>query len=133
MLNNKATQAKLENTNYLAMQTKQCDKQGYSNRISHTRELLLCYTSKKITSELHKLTNHKSKYTSTMYMKVNTSLCKRECKPIGRTMLTQLFFSRGSRVCQHASPRCVDCSLGGSEANWHHLPSPHIGHRRNLP
>ena len=30
--------------------------------------------SKKVTSELHKLTNYKSNYTSTMYMKVNTSL-----------------------------------------------------------
>ena len=27
-------------------------------------------------SELHKLTNYKSNYTSTMYMKVITSLCK---------------------------------------------------------
>ena len=41
-----------------------------------TQELLLCYTSKKITSKLHKLTNYKSNYTSTMYMNVNTSLCK---------------------------------------------------------
>ena len=40
------------------------------------RELLLCYTSKKVTSELHKLTNYKSNYTSTMYMKIITSLCK---------------------------------------------------------
>ena len=31
---------------------------------------------KKVTSELHKLTNYKSNYTSTMYMKVTTSLCK---------------------------------------------------------
>jgi hypothetical protein len=29
MLNNKATQAKLESANYLATQTKQCDEQGY--------------------------------------------------------------------------------------------------------
>ena len=34
--------------------------------------------------------------------------------------MTQRFFSRGSRACQHASPRCVDRSLGGSMANWHH-------------
>jgi hypothetical protein len=40
-----------------------------------TQELLLCYTSKKVTSKLHKLTNYKSNYISTMYMKVNTSLC----------------------------------------------------------
>ena len=50
--------------------------QGYTNLISHARELLLCYTSKKVTSELHKLTNYKSRYTSTMYIKVITSLCK---------------------------------------------------------
>jgi hypothetical protein len=30
-------------------------------------ELLLCYTSKKVTSKLHKLTNYKSNYTSTIY------------------------------------------------------------------
>jgi hypothetical protein len=41
-----------------------------------TQELLLCYTSKKVTSKLHKLTNYKSNYTSTMYMKANASLCK---------------------------------------------------------
>jgi hypothetical protein len=40
------------------------------------QELLLCYTSKKVTSKLHKLTNYKSNYTSTMYMNVTTSLCK---------------------------------------------------------
>jgi hypothetical protein len=28
-----------------------------------------------------------------------------ECKPMGRTMLTRWFFSRGSCVCQHASLR----------------------------
>ena len=42
------------------------------------RELLLCYTSKKVTSELHKLTNYKSNYISTMYMKVITSLCNED-------------------------------------------------------
>ena len=41
-----------------------------------TQELLLCYTSKKVTRELQKLTNYKSNYTSTMYIKVITSLCK---------------------------------------------------------
>ena len=45
-------------------------------QISHARKLLLCYTSKKVTSELHKLTNYKSNYTSIMYVKVITSLCK---------------------------------------------------------
>ena len=116
MLNNKATQAKLESSIYLATQTKQCDQQGYSNQISHTRELLLCYTSKKVTSKLHKLTNYKSNYTSTMYMKVITSLCngdanQREDKD------DKMILSRGSRACQHTSPRCVDRSLGGSAAD----------------
>ena len=41
-----------------------------------TQELLLWYTSKKVTSKLHKLTNYKSNYTSIMYIKVITSLCK---------------------------------------------------------
>ena len=67
MLNNKTTNAKLESTNYLATQTKQCDKQGYSNQISHVRELLLCYTNKNVTSKLHKSTNYKSNYISTIY------------------------------------------------------------------
>ena len=40
-------------------------------------KLLLCYTSKKVTSKLHKLTNYKSNYTSTVNVKVITSLCKR--------------------------------------------------------
>ena len=31
---------------------------------------------KKVTSKLHKLINYKINYTSTMYMKVITSLCK---------------------------------------------------------
>ena len=67
MLNNKATNAKLESANYLATQIKQCDYQGYQNQISHARELLLCYTSKKVTSKLHKLTNYKRNYIRTMY------------------------------------------------------------------
>jgi hypothetical protein len=33
------------------------------------------YTSEKVISKLHKLTNYKSNYTSTMYMKVIISLC----------------------------------------------------------
>ena len=31
--------------------------------------------AREVTSKLHKLTNYKSNYTSTIYMKVNTSLC----------------------------------------------------------
>jgi hypothetical protein len=51
----------------------------------------------------------------------------------GKTRMTWRFFSRGWRTCQHASPRCVDRSLSSSAANWHHPPSPHVGHRKNLP
>ena len=51
-----------------------------TNKVTQTKlvtlKLLLCYTSKKVTSKLHKLTNYKSNYTSTMYMKVITSLCE---------------------------------------------------------
>ena len=32
----------------------------------------------KVTSKLHKLTNYKSNYTSTMYAKVITSLCNED-------------------------------------------------------
>jgi hypothetical protein len=51
-----------------------------TNKVTQTKlaikgSLLLCYTSKKVISELHKLTNYKNNYTSTMYKKVNTSLC----------------------------------------------------------
>ena len=34
------------------------------------------HTSKKVTNKLYKQTNYKSNYTSTMYMKIITSLCK---------------------------------------------------------
>ena len=44
-----------------------------------------------------------------------------------------VIFSRGLLGCHQASPRYVDRSLGGSAANWHHPPSPHVGHRKNLP
>jgi hypothetical protein len=89
--------------------------------MSHVRELLLCYTSKKVTNKLHKLTNYKSNYTSTIYIKVNTSLC------MGNANQWE------EQYCHQASPRCVDRLLGGSAANWHHPPSPHVGHRKNLP
>ena len=66
MLNNKGTNAKLESAKKnLATQTKQCDYQGYTNQISHARGTTSSYTSKKLTSKLHKLTNYKSNYTST--------------------------------------------------------------------
>ena len=67
-----------------------------------------------------------------MYMKVITSLCKGDANQREDNDDT-VILSRGLRACQHASPRCVDYSLGGSAANWHHPPSPHIGHRKNLP
>jgi hypothetical protein len=80
-----------------------------TNKVTQTklvtqRELLLCYTSKKVISKLHKLTNYKSNYTSTMYMRVITSLCdgnvnQRDDK------VDMMILSRGSRVCQHANPR----------------------------
>jgi hypothetical protein len=47
--------------------------------------------------------------------------------------MTWRFLSRGSLGCHQASPRCIDRSLSGSKANWHHPPSPHVGHRKNLP
>jgi hypothetical protein len=51
-----------------------------TNKVTQTKlaikgSLLLCYISKKVISELHKLTNYKNNYISTMYKKVNTSLC----------------------------------------------------------
>ena len=65
-----------------------------TNKVTQTKlatqgELLLCYISKKVTSELHKLTNYKSNYTSTMYIKYKYKLVKGDCKPTGRTMLTR--------------------------------------------
>ena len=53
-----------------------------TNKVTQTKlatqgSYFLCYTSKKVTSELHKLTNYKSNYTSTMYMKVITSFVTR--------------------------------------------------------
>jgi hypothetical protein len=50
-----------------------------------------------------------------------------------KTRMAWPFFSWGSHACQYASPYCVDHSLGGSVANWHHPPSPHIRHHKNLP
>ena len=102
MLNNMATNTKLESVNYLATQTKQCDKQGYSNRISHARELLLCYTSKKVTSKLHKPTNYKSNYTSTMYVKVNTSLCNGDANQ-WEDKVDTMILSQGSLGCHQAT------------------------------
>ena len=67
MLNNKATQVKLENANHLATQTKQCNYNGNTSQFSYARALLLCYTSKKVTSKLHRQTNYKSNYTSSIY------------------------------------------------------------------
>ena len=51
----------------------------------------------------------------------------------GRNKVDMMIFLPRFMCFQHASPRCVDRSLGGSAANWHHLPSPHVGHCKNLP
>jgi len=51
----------------------------------------------------------------------------------GKTRMTRWFLSWGLLGCHQASPHCIDRSLGGSAANWHHLPSPHVGRRKNLP
>jgi hypothetical protein len=59
-----------------------------------TQELLLYYTSKKVTSKLHKLTNYKSNYTSTMYMNVNASLCKGDANQRKDKDDTVIFISR---------------------------------------
>jgi hypothetical protein len=67
-----------------------------------------------------------------MYMKVNTSLCKWDANQWEEKDDTTIF-SWGSHSCQHASPCCVDRSLGDLAANWHHPPSPHIRHHKNLP
>ena len=53
------------------------------------RELLLCYTSKKVISKLHKLSNYKSNYTSLIYIKVIASLCNRDANQSGKTRLTR--------------------------------------------
>jgi hypothetical protein len=51
-------------------------------------------------------------------MKVNTNLC------VGIANQQEyddtVILSQGSRVRQHASPRCVDCTLDGSRVNWQH-------------
>jgi hypothetical protein len=64
-------------------------------------------------------------------MKVNTSLCMGIANQWEDD--DTVILSQGSLGCHQASPRCVDHSLSGSAANWHHLPSPHVGHRKNLP
>ena len=57
-----------------------------------TQELLLCYTSKKVTSKLHKLTNYKSNYTSTMYMKYKYKLVKRGLQTNGKNKVDMVIF-----------------------------------------
>ena len=55
MLNNKATQEKLESLNYLATQTKQCDWQDYSNQLVTEGGYFYATQAKKTTSKLLKL------------------------------------------------------------------------------
>ena len=50
--------------------------------------------AKKLTSKLHKLTNYKSNYTSTMYMKVITSLCNEDANQQEYKDDTMIFFPR---------------------------------------
>ena len=70
------------------------------------RELLLYYISKKVTSKLHKTTNYKSNYTSTMYVKVNTSLCNGDANQ-REDKVNTMIFSQGSLGCHQAmSPLC---------------------------
>jgi hypothetical protein len=57
MLHNKATNAKLGSTNYLATQTKHVTNKLTQTKLVTQRELLLYYASKKVISKLHKLTN----------------------------------------------------------------------------
>ena len=64
-------------------------------------------------------------------MKGNTSLCMGVANQ--REDDDTVILSRGSLGCHQASLRCVDRSLGGSVANWHHPPSPHVRRRKNLP
>ena len=53
------------------------------------------YTSKKVTRKLHKPTNCKSNYTSTMYVKVNISLCNDDANQ-WEDKVDTMIFSRGS-------------------------------------
>ena len=54
-------------------------------------ELLLRYTSKNVTSKLHKLTNYKSNYTSTIYAKVITS-CVTRMQTNGKNKVDTVIF-----------------------------------------
>jgi ribosomal protein L44E len=75
MLNNKATNVKLESANYLAIQTKQCDKQGYTNQISHAKGILLATQARRYLASYTSTARYKSNNTNKVYMKVNISLC----------------------------------------------------------
>jgi hypothetical protein len=70
-----------------------------TNKVTQTklvmqRELLLCYTSQKVTSKLYKRNNYKSNYTSTLYMTINTSLCKGDTNQREDKDDTVIFISR---------------------------------------
>jgi hypothetical protein len=62
------------------------------------RELHLFYTSKKVISKLHKLTNYKSNYTSTIYKKVNASLCWEIQTNVMNKVDTMIFIPRFTRL-----------------------------------
>ena len=50
-----------------------------------------------------------------------------------KTMLTRWFSSEVHLLATKLHSPCVNHSFGGLVANWHHLSSPHVGHRKNLP
>ena len=60
-------------------------------------------------------------------MKVNISLCNKNANQWEDKDDTMIL-SWGSRPCQYASSCCVDRSLGGSMANWHHTWSTWCEH-----
>ena len=58
------------------------------------------------TSKLHKLTNYKSNYTITIYMKVNTSLCNEDANQREYKDDTMIFILRFTCLPTRLSPLC---------------------------
>jgi hypothetical protein len=101
--------------------------------ITHARELLLCYTSKKVTSKLHKLTNYKSNYTSKIYIKVNTSLCWGIANQWDEQGWCGDFYPEVHLVATKLVPVVTTTHLVVRWLISVHKPSPHVGRRKNLP
>jgi hypothetical protein len=101
-----------------------------------TRELLLCYTNKKVTSKLYKLTKYKSNYTSTMYMKVNTSLC---CMKVNHreddedNVDTVIFLLRFTCLPTRYVPVVLTNTSWFARLIGIPKPSPPKGRHKNLP